>query len=213
MKRFILPLLLLLFVGSLFAVESAPSEVVGYVKYDCVAGLNLVALPMSQGYTLASEFADSYPGMLSEMNYWDSENQQWMTAVDWGYWEGDFSVEPGMVMMINALSPFTMYSIGDMPTQNASYNLQLNLNTLMIPLKKSAITLASELATDIGEGSLTEINTWDAQNQQWATAVDWGYWEGDFAVSIGTPLMVQSAVDEVVWPSGPRRSANSRTQK
>jgi hypothetical protein len=66
MKRFILPLMILLFVGSLLAVESAPSEVVGYVKYDCVAGLNLVALPMSQGYTLSSEVGDTYPDRLTK---------------------------------------------------------------------------------------------------------------------------------------------------
>jgi hypothetical protein len=48
MKRFILPLMLLLFVGSLFAVESAPSEVVGYFKLNISEGAyQAISLPFA----------------------------------------------------------------------------------------------------------------------------------------------------------------------
>jgi hypothetical protein len=65
MKRFILPLLILLFVGSLFAVESAPSEVVGYFKLNSAAGSwSPLTLPfnyadISVGNVIGDQFADA----------------------------------------------------------------------------------------------------------------------------------------------------------
>ena len=103
MKKFILPLLLLLFVGSSMAVESEPSAVVGYVKYDCVAGLKYIALPMESGYTWASEFADTYVGSFDALSYWDNATQQWVGAIDLGYWEGDFATTIGMPLFVNSL--------------------------------------------------------------------------------------------------------------
>lgn len=204
MKKFILPLLVLLFVGSIMAVESEPSEVVGYVKYDCVAGLNYIALPMESGYTWASEFADTYVGSFDALSYWDNATQQWVGAIDLGYWEGDFAIEPGAVLMVNAIASLSAYSIGDMPAENASYSLLPGLNSLMIPLNKSSITMASILAdTEIGYGSLDAISYWDNASQQWVGAIDLGYWEGDFATTIGMPLFVNSLITGV-WPEGPR---------
>jgi len=207
MKKIILPLLLILTVGMLAAVESEPSAIVGYVKYDCVTGLNFIALPMNTGYTMASDLANAYPGMMDAMNYWDATNQQWIGAYDLGYWEGDFPISSGSVMMINALSASPIYSIGNLPSQNTQYSLILQLNTLMIPLNKSNLTMASELADDIilTGGSLDAMNYWDATNQQWVGAYDLGYWEGDFQVSIGMPLMVNSLAT-VVWPAGLRKN-------
>jgi len=197
MKKFILPLLLLLAVGMLAAVESAPSAVVGYVKYDCVAGLNLVALPLDAGYTMVSEFADQYPGTMDALSYWDNTTQSWVSAVDWGYWEGDFAVTPGAVLMLSVLSPFSAYSIGDLPAANASYTLLTGLNTVMVPLNRSDIAMAGDIGTEIG--TLDAISNWDNATQSWVSAVDWGYWEGDFPVSIGFPLMVSSLSDGA-WP-------------
>lgn len=198
MKKIILPLLLILAFGMLAAVESAPSAVVGYVKYDCVAGLNHIALPMDQGYTMASEFADNYPGTMDSMNYWDAATQSWISAIDLGYWEGDFAVAPGSVMMIYALSPFAAYSIGDMPATNASYSLLTGLNDMMIPLNRSDVAWAGTMGDEIG--TLDAINTWDSASQSWVSAINLGYWEGDFEVSIGAPLQVYS-LDVATWPT------------
>jgi hypothetical protein len=200
MKRFILPLMILLFVGSLLAVESAPSEVVGYVKYDCLAGLNHIALPMDQGYTWVSEFADDYMGNMDTMSYWDATSQSWVAAVDLGYWEGDFAVESGSVIMVNAITPFTAYSIGQLPVANASYSLIPGLNDLMIPLNRSDIAWAGAVGDEIGLGSLDTISYWDATSQTWVAAVDLGYWEGDFEVAIGDPMQVNS-LTTTTWPS------------
>lgn len=204
MKRFILPLLVLLFVGSLFAVESAPSEVVGYVKYDCVTGLNLVALPMDQGYMLASEVGDAYDGLVDAVSYWDASTQNWFTAVYYDFlemWDPDFSVAPGNVLMINALSPFSMYSIGDMPETEAQYAFVSGLNTLMVPLNQSSFTLASQLGEDIGV--VDAVSYWDASTQNWFTAVYYDFlemWDPDFGVSIAMPLMA-NVISGTTWPS------------
>lgn len=72
MKKFILPLLVLLFVGSLFAVESLPSEVVGYFKKTVAEGtVQAISLPFAYSdlaiaAVIGDQFADS--DALQEIN-------------------------------------------------------------------------------------------------------------------------------------------------
>jgi len=198
MKKILLPLLLILAVGMLAAVESEPSEIVGYVKYPCVVGLNHIALPMDQGLTMASDFAALYPDMLDTMNYWDAASQSWVAAVNLGYWEGDFPVQSGSVLMINSLADFNAYSIGNMPATNATYNLSVGLNDIMIPLNRSDISMAGQVGDEIQV--LDTMSYWDNTTQTWVAAVNLGYWEGDFPVTIGFPMQV-NALSEVIWPS------------
>lgn len=197
MKKLILPLLLLVAIGMLAAVESAPSDVVGYVKYPCVAGLNFLALPMDQDYTLASEFADDYMGSFDTMYWWDQANQVWQYAADFGYWEGDFPITEGSVMWVNAIAPLNVYSIGNLPAVNASYNFVVGLNTMMVPLNYSSMTMASDVATAVG--TFDTMYWWDQTNQGWQYAADFGYWEGDFPVTIGYPMWVNS-LSALTWP-------------
>jgi len=207
MKKFILPLLLILTVGMLAAVESEPSEVVGYVKYDCVVGLNLVALPMDQNLNLASDIGNNYSGLTDAISYWDASTQTWFSAVyyvDFDMWDPDFAVSPGSVLMINTISPFSFYSIGNIPASNAQYTLIPGLNTIMIPLNKSNFTLASEVGLNIA--TVDAISEWDASTQTWYSAVyypDFELWDPDFSVSIAKPLMTNS-LSSTVWPPSPR---------
>ena len=101
MKKFILPLMLLLLVGSLFAVESDPSAVVGYVKYDLLPGYNTIALPMVQSYALASEV-----GLAMDADFvlqYDASSQEWQTAAPnpFGGWDGDFAAAIGNPLLIS----------------------------------------------------------------------------------------------------------------
>jgi len=210
MKKLIIPLLFIFAIGILAAVESEPSAIVGYVKYPCVAGLNHIALPMDQGLTMASDFAALYPDMLDAMSYWDNINQGWIAAVNLGYWEGDFPIHPGSVMMIYALSPFNAYSIGNMPATNATYNLLTGLNDIMIPLNRSDITMAGQVGDEIQV--LDALSYWDNINQGWIATINLGYWEGDFPVSIGFPLQVY-ALSPVTWPSRTISSPVSPTKQ
>jgi len=216
MKKLILPLLLLLGITMLMAVESAPSAVVGYVKYDCLAGLNMVALPMDQAFTTSSELGMAYPGMLDGINAWDAASQTWVGSVYYpapdDVWDPELPIGPGTVYMVNATTPFSMYSIGAMPAANASYALIPGLNTLMVPLNKSALSTSSLLGVDVG--ILDGINYWDAASQTWVGAVYYpapdDVWDPEFTTGIGMPLMVNST-GTATWPAGARGSFNRNT--
>jgi len=212
MKRFILPLMLLLLVGSLFAVESAPSEVVGYVKYDCVTGLNFVALPMDQGYIMASDLGTAYSGLIDQISYWDASLQDWTTASDLGFmWDGDFEVGNGSPVMISCVSDVDVYSIGELFASLPVYSLQPGLNAVMVPLNRSDLAMAGDLGLEMGAD---QVSTWDPALQDWATASDLGFmWDGDFELSIGMAILT-SVYDSSTWPTrNVRVKSNLSTSK
>jgi len=108
MKKFILPLLLILTVGMLAAVESEPSEVVGYVKYDMLVGNNLIAIPMECPWQWASELGNSFSGSVDQISYWVAANQYFVTATNLGdFWDCDFAVNIAMPLMSYSYSAFT----------------------------------------------------------------------------------------------------------
>jgi uncharacterized protein YdeI (BOF family) len=209
MKKFILPLLVLLFVGSLFAVESAPSAVVGYVKYDLVAGNNTIALPMDQPYALASEVGDAIGA--STMGYYDSANQIWVVvdANPWGGWTGDFDVSNGQALWVNTATEASFYSLGNMPASLPSYNLVAGNNTIMVPLDRSDLNLASLVGDDIGASTM---GYYDSANQIWVVvdANPWGGWTGDFDTAIGDPLWANTNVAGT-WPAPAGRAIQSKS--
>lgn len=220
MKKFILPLLVLLFVGSLFAVESAPSEVVGYVKYDCVVGNNLIALPMNSGFTMTSEVVEAYNSadVIDNINVWNSSGQFWDTAVNYGgnYFEPELPVDNGSVLFFNSSEAFSFYSMGPLYSNNATYDIVAGNNTAMIPLNRSDIDFTSVFAMDLGEDVVDNINVWNAAGQFWDTAVNYGgnYFEPDFEISIATPIFFNSSTP-MTWPSTGRNagSMNLRSTK
>jgi len=195
----------------LAAVESEPSEVVGYVKYDCLVGLNLVAMPMDDGLTLTSEVGAIYNATnenIDAINIWDPASQTWFFSTNYGggFWDPDLPVAPGSILYFNTITPLTFYSIGAMPSTNAQYNIIPGLNTIMVPLNMNTLTLTSEVGASIGDGEyLDAINLWDAVSQTWTFSTNYGggFWDPDLNVSIGTPLFVNS-INSVTWPTGPR---------
>jgi len=204
MKKIILPLLLILTVGMLAAVESEPSAIVGYVKYDMVVGNNLVAIPMECPWQWASELGDSFGGSVDQISYWNAAEQMFFTTVNiGGFWDGDFEIDTGYVLMISTYSPTTLYSIGNLPATNASYNLVTGNNAVMIPLNVNYLASASEVGDNMTAGGVDQISYWNASEQMFFTAVNiGGFWDGDFPVSIAMPLMVSSYAP-FTWPSAP----------
>jgi len=198
MKKLLIALFLLLTVAA-FAIESAPSAVVGYVKYDCVQGLNLVSLPMNAGYAYASDLANAFPSKMDQISYWDAATQSWVTAVDLGgFWDGDFEVANGSVLWVNGLESFSLYSMGSTFASAPSYSLVAGLNTVMVPIDMATADYAGTVGTSIGAD---QVSMWDPATQSWVTAVDLGgFWDGDFAVSAGFPLWVNSLA-ETTWPA------------
>jgi formylglycine-generating enzyme required for sulfatase activity len=202
MKKFILPLLVLLFVGSLFAVESAPSEVVGYVKYDMVIGNSLVAIPMESPWGWASELGSTFEGNVDQVSYFDPTSQSFMTTVDLGgFWMDDFEIGTNSVLMLNSYAETAFFSIGDLPETNATFSLIAGNNTMMVPLNMSYYTMASEVGTDMSAGMVDQVSYFDSSSQSFMTTVDLGgFWMDDFEVSIGMPLMANS-YDAFTWPT------------
>jgi hypothetical protein len=202
-----LPLLLILAFSFLVAVESDPSAVVGYVRYDLVAGNNLVALPMTCPWNLASELGDSFAGNVTQISYWDAATQMFVGAGDLGgFWDGDFPIATNDVLMLNSSAVVPFYSLGDLPAP-ATYTLVSGNNTLMIPLNKSALAMASDLGAELTAGSTDQVSYWDNATQMFVGAGDLGgFWDGDFEIGIAMPLMANSYTT-FTWPSRAMQTA------
>ncbi|PKN72539.1 MAG: hypothetical protein CVU50_06680 [Candidatus Cloacimonetes bacterium HGW-Cloacimonetes-3] len=198
MKKFILPLVLLLAIGMLAAVESDPSAVVGYVKYPCVAGNNMLALPMVDAYTTANELGDAISA--TTVGYFDTATQLWSTvdAFPWGGWSDDFALSNGQALWIYVESDVDFYSLGALPAVQPTYELVIGNNVVMLPLDKGALNSANLVGDDMGA---TTVGYFDGTTQLWSTvdAFPWGGWSDDFATSIGAPLWIYTET-EGTWP-------------
>ena len=193
MKKFILPLLLILTVGMLAAVESEPSEVVGYVKYDVAEGNSMLAIPMTTTYTMAGDLGTALGA--TTVSYWNNTFQGFVAAnyIDWmDDWDNNFPITSGSVLMVNAPTATTFYSIGNLPATTPTYNLVVGYNTIMIPLNRSDLNMAGLVGNATNS---TTVSYWNSTFQGFVAAnyIDWmDDWDNNFPTSIGDPLMVNS---------------------
>ena len=209
MKKLLSLIVVVLFLGSLFAVESDPSEVVGYVEYSCVfdavAGdYNLIAIPMNAGYTLASELGSDYPSITS-IRHWDNVAQSWVASdnLGGGFWWPDNAIVENEVYYINVDANTDIYIAGGM-NADPSYSLVSDpvlgdYNAIMLPLD-SAFTLASELGNDIGV--CTSIREWDNVAQSWVASdnLGGGFWWPDNPVAIAGAYYINVSAN-TTWPT------------
>jgi hypothetical protein len=191
----------------LVAVESDPSAVVGYVRYDLVAGNNFVALPMECPWTNASELGGSFGGSVTQVSYWDPVIQGFVAAADLGgFWDGDFPIATSDVLMLYSSAAVPFYSLGALPAP-ATYSLVAGNNTLMIPLNRSDIAMASQLGGELAAAYASQISKWESGIQGFVAAADLGgFWDGDFEVSIAMPLMAYGS-GSTTWPSRAMQAA------
>jgi hypothetical protein len=205
MKKLILPLVLLFAIGMLAAVESDPSDVVGYVKYDLLIGNNTLALPMVEAYAMASEVGDAITGC-DAVRWLDASGQQFVTAdkTPFGTWNNDFAVGNGDPLMVNVTGTATFYSIGDLPASPLpTYSLLTGNNMIMVPLDQSTLNMASLVGNSIP--GCDAVRWLDASGQQFVTAdkTPFGTWNNDFATAIADPLMVNTTTAGT-WPAAAR---------
>ena len=111
MKKLIIPLLFIFAIGILAAVESEPSEVVGYVKYPCVVGDNFVAMPMNDGHTVVSEVTAYYNAtqdIIMSVNIYDPIIQGWSACTNYGgnYFEPDPEISIGTPLFLYSYANF-----------------------------------------------------------------------------------------------------------
>lgn len=216
MKKFILPLLLLLAVGMLAAVESDPSAVVGYVKYDCVVGDNCVAMPMVQTFTTTTEFGAQFGEDINTIRVWNTEIQDWDLSINYGegFWDPELTIGTNSVLFFNTANDLTYYSIGDLPAANAQFNFVVGDNTVMIPLNKSDLTNTALAGATMGDGeTVNTIRVWNSDIQDWDLSINYGegFWDPELTTAIGTPLFLNSGTEEV-WPAGPRSTQTFKTR-
>jgi hypothetical protein len=204
MKKVLLPLLMLIVASSfLMAVESAPSAIVGYVKYPCVTGLNLVSFPMAPGFANLDEFSTAMNGNITTVNKWVADGQYW-NASDYDEmfgWSQDFSFIPGESAYIYSSADFNCYSMGPVPAPS-SYDVLVGLNLIMVPLNRSDITTMAGFGDAFG-GAVTTVNTWINVGQYWGTTdydEMFGWSDPDTPASIGEPFYLYSNA-AMTWPS------------
>lgn len=217
MKKISLLLVVVLFAAaSVFAVESEPSEIVGYVAYELTQGLNFIAIPMSDaGLSFAEDLANMI-GPVDVVNKWNPVGQTWNAAYEFGgIWnddEEDF-VEGTGVYLVNINQPvddLVFYSVGPVFEPLPQHNLLTGLNSIMIPLDRSDISNAGEtVGDDVGLGDeigpVDVVNRWSSIAQTWQAAYKFaGTWNDDFSVSIGDPLLI-NLTDDADWPELPSR--------
>jgi hypothetical protein len=202
MKKILLPLLLILAVGMLAAVESEPSEVVGYVKYNCYNGFNYVALPMGD-LTTAEVIGNQYLPTITAISKWMSANQSWTSInydPDFGEWDGTIPVTNGDVIVMFATSGFSFYSLGN-PLDNIVYNINPGYNYISVPLNLSVIHNAETIGNEIG--NISAVSVWSNLNQSWLTInydPDFGEWDGTIPVGIGD-VVVLYGTSTTSWPT------------
>lgn len=195
-------MLLLLAAGFLFAVESDPSEVVGYVKYDCYPGFNFVALPMGDAIT-AEALGQMYSPMVNSIAKWNPVSQIWDTVIydaDFDEWYGSYPVSVGDVVVMFSSGSFAFYSLGS-PVDNQAYTISNGFNHVTVPLNRSDITSAEGLASSIG--NIASAAVWSNQTQLWETVIydaDFDEWFGSVPLTIGD-IAVPYSNGSTVWPS------------
>lgn len=213
MKKFILPLLLILSISLLIAAESEASDVVGYVKYSTEVGFNFVAVAMdvAPGSTAEGIFSTYNPDITSIFKF-NPVTQSWNSIsydpVDG--WIGTMPVTAGDAVLIECSSTFDYYSMGDLPAP-ISYDIEVGYNAIQIPLHRSDIEVAQTAGTEIG--NVSSIFQFDPTTQSWSSIsydpVDG--WIGTMPVSIGDVILAEAGA-ETTWPAAPptRNSSNSR---
>ncbi len=210
MKKLILPLLLLVAFGMLAAVESDPSNIVGYVKYTTSTGKNAVALPMSASYigSGAKAFGMSFSGTVTGVARWNNSTKQWntvtrITNTNWGGTDYTLNGADPLLLTTTAAFGAAWYSIGDLPATMPTWAFTTGANQFSIPLNDSALSTVALLATDMTTSRVTAFARMNNTTKQWVTATKIGTnWSGTLAgqtLNIGDPMRVTTNTG-FTWP-------------
>jgi len=187
--------MMLVLIGSMVALESEPSEVVGYVKYNVVNGdYNMIALPLTSDLTLASQLATVVDPDISSVIKWNAGGwQQYITSSP----ASDYAItgNQSFLVYMEVSADVEFYSagaVGVCPTYDIAAN---DFTQIMLPLERSDLTLASELAADIGT-DVTSVITWTGGGwQQYITSSP----ASDYAINIGDGFLIYSDAEILGW--------------
>jgi len=206
MRRYIF--LLLFLPVLLLALESEPSEVVGYVKYECVSNINgdynFIALPLNAEYTTASELGADYP-FISAIRQWDPTSQSWVASDNYGsgFWFPDNTINPNEAILVSISDSSADIFIAGTLNSAAEYvfvnNSNGDYNAMMLPFEESSLTTSTALGEDIP--NCTSIRKWEPVAQEWIASDNYGggFWFPEFPVDTATAYFVTVDVGST-WP-------------
>ena len=207
MKKTILAFLLILSISALMALESAPSETVGFVKYIVKAGdYSMVSLPLDSGMTLASELATSIGADITSVAFYSGGWTQYLTSQP----TSDFSISDGNTYFVfnGGVSDIDFYTYGGLIT-DPSYDIAASDYTLiLLPFNCSDLTLASELATDIGP-DVTSIAYYDSGWTQYLTTQP----TTDFSIDTAKGFFIFSNTEYLGWNSAAKSLSKKTNHK
>jgi hypothetical protein len=206
MKRAFLAFLLIFSLVMLSALESDPSETVGFVKYGCVVGLNFTALSLDAGYTTAAGVGGDIASA-DQISEWNSGTQAWSSAnkSPFGTWLNDFDVDNGHPLMIRTTAVEDFYVAGGLITPEPTYGIVVGLAAVSIPLSRTDLTTSALVGADMVD--VDQISEWNSATQTWASSnkSPFGTWLNSFATDIAKPLLVRGT-SAFTWPTVTRTS-------
>jgi hypothetical protein len=204
MKKLLVLALLIASVTFIFAVESDYSDVVGYVKYELNStDFNMIAIPMDTGITTAAELAAAISPEVTSITKWDGGWAQYSTSSP----ATSFDVFPGesFLVYLGGETSVDFYCAGTLPNQ-ANYDFtSSDFNQIMLPLNRSDITTAAELAASIGAG-VTSITTWDGGWVQYSTSSP----ATSFDINLGDGFLVYSTEAYTAWNAPAARNITTK---
>jgi hypothetical protein len=213
MKKLLFFTMMLVLIGSMVALESDASEVVGYVKYSCVIGSNLIALPMDAEYTTSATVGDDITDA-DQMTYWNATSQGWISSGKnfLGNWLSPFAVDDGMALMVRVTSDSDFFVTGSMFETEPTYDILVGSNTIMVPLSETGLTTSALVGNDMV--NVDQMTYWNADSQGWVSSGKnfLGNWLSPFSTDIAMPMMTR-ATEAFTWPSPPADFIKSNFKK
>ncbi len=207
MKKLLILAILIASVTVIFALDSEPSEVVGYVKYELTANdFNMIAVPMNSGIANAIELATAISPDVQYIIKWDGGWVQYSTSTP----DTSFEVTDGesFLVYLGGTEPVDFYCAGDLPTQ-ANYDFVANdFNQIMLPLNRSDITNTIELANSISE-DVAYIITWDGGWVQYSASTP----DTSFDINIGDGFLVFTNAEVTGWNAPASKNVTRRSAR
>jgi hypothetical protein len=196
----------------LFARNETTRDVKDSIVYECVQGLNTIALPLETGFETMADVAEELQ-TATEFSRWNAVNQKWKTTAKspYGVWVLDFNAEPGIPLMVknNAAETFTLTGSPFFP--EPTYQIYLARNFIVAPLSRPDLTTSALLGNDLSNAN--QIAKWNSATQNWIASnkTMFGTWISPFPVYVGMPLFVRTTnTIPYTWPNADK---NVRSQE
>jgi hypothetical protein len=210
MKKFVLALILIVAVAGM-AIESGPSNTVGFVTHTATAGaagtgFSFVTYSLAnEDYNHTSEIAAMFEGTgltISYISRYNNESKSWQLA------PFDLNLGDNVLVALNGNAEFTYATFGDVPEDySVSFNLTNNYNFITIPLNINELYPSGATVGDITDdiGQVSYMAKFNPVTQSWGIA------NATTEVQIGDVFVVarDAAADAVVWPAALATASNN----